>query len=145
MGDPSAFGRNYFSRPSAPEQTTEDEEAERAQVLADAQQLKQLAVDYQHPEIKVSTTDPSAFGRNYFTRPSAPEQTTEEEEAAYEEVMQDVKELKKLAEDYLHPERPVEVDPSAFGRSYFSRSSAVDQTTEEEEVERAQILADAQL
>jgi len=142
--DPTAFGRNYFSRPSAPEQTTEEEEVERAQALADAQQLKQLAVDYLHPEIKVTATDPSTLGRNYFSRPSAPEQTTEEEEAAFAEVMQDVKELKKLAEDYLHPERPVEVDPSALGRNYFSRPSAPEQTTEEEEAERAQVLADAQ-
>merc|ERR1712154_218199 len=49
------------------------------QVLADAAALKQLAVDYAHPEIGVVTTDPTATARCYFNRPSAPEQESTEE------------------------------------------------------------------
>jgi len=34
--------------------------------MADVANLKKLAVDYAHPENGVKTTDPAAFGRNYF-------------------------------------------------------------------------------
>ena len=69
--DGAAFGRNYFSRPSAIDQESIEEAEERAQVLADAAALKKLATDYAHPEIGVTTVDGAAFGRNYFSRPSA--------------------------------------------------------------------------
>jgi hypothetical protein len=75
--DPVSFGRNYFTSPSAAiKQESVEEADERAQVLADAAALKKLAVYYAHPEIGVVTTDPTVFGRNYFTRPSVPLQET---------------------------------------------------------------------
>ena len=41
-------------------------------VLDEAAALKKLAIDYMHPEIGVTATDATAFGRNYFNRASAP-------------------------------------------------------------------------
>jgi hypothetical protein len=69
--DSTACARDYFSRPSAPEADTLEEASERAHVLAEASSLMKLAVDYQHPELSLKATDPTVFGRNYFTRPSA--------------------------------------------------------------------------
>jgi len=34
--------------------------------------MKKLAVDYMHPEVGVRTSDPTAYGRNFYNRPSAP-------------------------------------------------------------------------
>jgi hypothetical protein len=69
--DSTLFGRNYFNRPSAPEA---DEDAnERALVLAEAAALKKAATSYMHPEVGVTSTDGTAFGRNYFNRFSAPQ------------------------------------------------------------------------
>jgi hypothetical protein len=85
-------------------------------------QLKQLAVDYLHPEKSVVTSDPFAMGRNFFTRPSAEEYEEDPEECSH--VLADAAALKKLAVDYLHPEKPVETDAFARGRNYFSRLSA---------------------
>jgi len=65
--DPTTLMRNYFSRLSAVEEECKADAEERAQILADAATLKRLAVDYAHPEYSVSTTDATAFGRNYFT------------------------------------------------------------------------------
>ena len=42
--------------------------------------MKKLAVDYMHPEIGVTSDDGAAFGRNYFTRASAPEMEMEDVE-----------------------------------------------------------------
>ena len=53
---------------------------ERAEILAEAAALKKSAVDYMHPEVGVSTTDATLFGRNYFNLPSAPE-TDEDDDA----------------------------------------------------------------
>merc|ERR1739838_974544 len=95
--NPSVFGRNYFSRSSAPEQEDDEDAEECAASLADAIALKKLAVDYAHPEDPVVTSDPSVFGRNYFCRPSASQ----------------------------HLEKPVKSsDPAAFGRNYFCRPLA---------------------
>ena len=142
--DPFACGRNYFSRPSAPQQEDEEDAEERARILADCQALKQKAVDYMHPELPVVTTDPFACGRNYFTRYSAPEQEDHVNEEEHERILEDLKQLKKLAVDYLHPELPVvTTDPFACGRNYFTRYSAPDQEDSEEAEERARILADA--
>jgi predicted Rdx family selenoprotein len=141
--DPYAMGRNYFSRASALDQEFIDEEQERTQILADARHLKQLAVDYLHPEKPVVTSDVFAFGRNYFSRPSADECESEDDMDERDGIMEDMKQLKKLAQDYLQPERPMEVDPLASCRNYFSRASALDQESIEEEEERAQIFADA--
>eukprot|EP00580_Thalassiosira_gravida_P012518 CAMPEP_0201652226 /NCGR_PEP_ID=MMETSP0493-20130528/44368_1 /ASSEMBLY_ACC=CAM_ASM_000838 /TAXON_ID=420259 /ORGANISM="Thalassiosira gravida, Strain GMp14c1" /LENGTH=364 /DNA_ID=CAMNT_0048128739 /DNA_START=34 /DNA_END=1128 /DNA_ORIENTATION=- len=132
----ACFGRNYFGRPSAAE-TEEDEFAdERAEILEEAAALKKLAADYMHPEVGVITTDATVFGRNYFSRPSAPEvEDMEEAEAAA---------LKKLAADYMHPEVGViSTDGAAFGRNYFSRPSAPEVEDVEEAEERALVLAEA--
>jgi xylose isomerase len=142
--DATRFGRNYFSRPSAPE--TEDVEVadERARVLAEASALKKLAIDYMHPEIGVTSANPTVFGRNYFNRPSAPE--IEEDEYADEraEILAECAALKKLAVDYLHPEVGVtSTDGECFGRNYFNRPSAPETEDVEDADERARILAEA--
>ena len=141
--DPTLFGRNYFHRPSA--QPTEDiiTQEERNRVFADAQKLRRLATDYLHPEIPVIATDATVFGRNYFNRPSAVEQTMVEEDTEAAKIKQDLLLLKRLAVDYKHPEIPVVTsDPTACGRNYFDRASAVEPTTFEEDVERNRILVE---
>jgi hypothetical protein len=140
--DPLAPCRNYFSRASAPDQESIEEEGERAQILADARQLKELAVDYLHPEKPVVTSDAYAFGRNYFTSPSA--EAAEDEEAEERElILEEMQQLKQLAVDYLHPERPVVTsDPYAMGRNYFSRPSTEQYEDEDEMDKRDRILED---
>jgi hypothetical protein len=131
-----AFGcaRNYFDRPSAEPTCSPEEAEEQARILADAKQLKQLAVDYMHPEKPVKTTHPCACGRNYFTRPSAVEYEDEEAAQDRELVLEDMKHLKQLAVDYLHPEKPVVTsDPFACGRNFFSRPSAEEYEAKDEE------------
>jgi hypothetical protein len=123
--DAFATGRNYFTRASAPDQESWEEAEERAEIIADAQALKKLAVDYLHPELPVVTTDPFASGRNYFSRPSAEEYEDEDGMEERDAIMEDMKQLKKLAIDYLHPELPVvTTDAFATGRNYFARPSA---------------------
>eukprot|EP00984_Skeletonema_dohrnii_P032555 scaffold26904_cov74-Skeletonema_dohrnii-CCMP3373.AAC.1 len=142
--DGAAFGRNYFNRASAPEVEDDEFADERAEVLAEAAALKQLAVDYMHPEVGVTSTDGAAFGRNYFTRASAPD--VEDIELADEraEVLAEAAALKKLAVDYFHPEVGVtSVDGAAFGRNYFNRASAPDTEDDEFADERAEVLAEA--
>ena len=36
--------------------------------MADAAALKKSAVDYMHPEVGVTTTDSTVFGRNFFNQ-----------------------------------------------------------------------------
>eukprot|EP00525_Craspedostauros_australis_P006731 CAMPEP_0198135488 /NCGR_PEP_ID=MMETSP1442-20131203/60615_1 /TAXON_ID= /ORGANISM="Craspedostauros australis, Strain CCMP3328" /LENGTH=566 /DNA_ID=CAMNT_0043796661 /DNA_START=142 /DNA_END=1841 /DNA_ORIENTATION=- len=141
--DPLACGRNYFDRPSAPQQELDEEAEERAQVLADAAALKQLAVDYMHPELPVKTSDPFACGRNYFSRPAADEFEDEDDMDERDDIVADAMKLKELAIDYMHPEKPVAVDPLASCRNYFDRASAEPQESKEEADERARILEDA--
>jgi hypothetical protein len=142
--DPTVFGRNYFTRPSAPEQEDIEDEEEHEEILAEMAALKKLAVDYLHPEMPVVTTDPTVFGRNYFTRPSAPEQEDPEDADARAQVMAETMAFKKLAVDYLHPEMSVTTtDPTVFGRNYFTRPSAPEQEDLENDEELVQILADA--
>merc|ERR1719396_291190 len=142
--DGSAFGRNWFSRPSATEAEGAEEADERAQVLAEAAALKQSAADYLHPEVGVTSAAGACFGRNYFTRYSAPE--TEEDDFSDDderaEVLAEAAALKNLAADYMHPEAGVATaDGSAFGRNWFSRPSAIEEEGAEEADERAQVLA----
>jgi hypothetical protein len=145
--DGTACGRNYFSRPSAPEQ--EEDAEERSAILQEMKQLKQLAVDYMHPELPVTTTDGTACGRNYFSRASAEEYEEEDMADEREDIMEDLAQLKQLAVDYMHPELPVVTsDPTACGRNYFSRPSAKgndEEQDEEYELERAQALEDARV
>jgi len=142
--DPAVFGRNYFSRPSAPQQEDEKDAEERAAVLAEASGLGKLAKDYAHPEVGVSRTDPAAFGRNYFSRPSAPQQEDEKDAEERAAVLAEASGLGKLAKDYAHPEVGVSrTDPAAFGRNYFSRPSAPQQEDETDAEECAAVLAEA--
>merc|ERR1712085_225065 len=113
--DPSVYGRNYFNRVSAPEFEDEDVE-EQGQVLADARALKKAAVDYAHPEFEVVTSDPSVYGRNYFSCFSAPEVEDTEEKAI---ILAEATALKKAAVGYAHPEVGVVTsDPSVYGHNY---------------------------
>ena len=139
--DPAVFGRNYFTRYSAPETEEFEVAEERARVLAEAGALKKSAVDYSHPEVGVTSTDGACFGRDYFTRYSAPE--TEDDEFAVEraEIMEETAALKKLAADYFHPEVGVKAaDATLFGRNYFSRYSAPETEDDEFADERAEII-----
>jgi hypothetical protein len=133
--DVTACGRNYFSRPSAPEY--EEDSEEREQVLADAKAMKEVAGWYANPEQPVKS-DGFATARNYFSRPSAPEQEDDDEDERIQAIAE-AKELKEVASWYLQPEKPITVDPTAFGRNYFTRAS-VEQATEENEEERVMTL-----
>jgi len=118
ISDPSVYGRNYFNRLSAPEFEVEDIE-EQAQVLVDARALKKAAVDYAHPEFEVITSDPSVYGRNYFSCFSAPEVEDIEEKAI---ILAEATALKKAAVGYAHPEVGVVTsDPSVYGHNYYNR------------------------
>jgi len=70
--DPNASGRNYFIRGSAPEQESVEDAIERAKILEEAALLKKFAKFHLHPELPVVSSDPNAFGRNYFCRSTAP-------------------------------------------------------------------------
>jgi len=142
--DGSAFGRNWFNRPSAAEAESDEDADERALVLAEAAALKQSAVDYLCPEVGITSAAGACFSRNYFTRYSAPE--TEEDDFADEraEVLAESAALKNLAADYMHPEAGVTTaDGSAFGRNWFNRPSAAEAEIDEEADERALVLAEA--
>eukprot|EP01083_Nonionella_stella_P304160 1055703_1 len=142
--DPTATARCYFDRASAPVQESLEETEYRRQVLEDAAALKQLAVDYAHPEIGVVNTDATATARCYFDRASAPEQESLEEVEYRQQVLADAAALKKLAIDYAHPELGVVTsDPAATARCYFDRASAPVQESLEEVEYRRQVLADA--
>jgi hypothetical protein len=108
--DGFATARNYFSRPSGPEYT--DDQEERDQVLQEAHELKEVAGWYLNPEQKVKS-DAFVSARNYFTRPSAPEQVAEDNEER-QQILAEAKELKEIASWYLEPEKPLSVDPDSF-------------------------------
>jgi hypothetical protein len=91
--DGECFGRNYFNRASAPKFYGADESNERAQILADALALKKSAVAYSHPEIGVSFTDGACFGRNYFTRYSAPSVEVQEKASPEQDIAGDLSRL----------------------------------------------------
>merc|ERR1712194_592166 len=133
--DSTVFGRNYFT---ATHNIDEDEE-ERAQILAEATMFKKLASNYLHPEAKVDDTDDNAFGRNYFNRPDAPAVISIEEAEERAQILADAALLKKETVSYAHPEASITVDSTAFGRTYFTATSDMD----EDEEERVHILAEA--
>ena len=142
--DPTACARCYFDRPSAPEQEDKEEAEYRQQVLEDAAALKKLAVDYAHPEIGVTASDPTATACCYFDRASAPEYENEDEAEYRSQVLADAVALKKLAIDYAHPEIGIVTsDPTATACCYFDRPSATPQESLEEAEYRRQVLADA--
>ena len=104
--DGTVTARCYFDRPSAPQR--EEDSEERGRILKDMKQLKELAVDYFHPELPVKSTDGCACGRNYFDRPSAPARVSLEEPEWSDMELTDAYHLKEIASDYLQPEKPVE-------------------------------------
>lgn len=122
--DGTASARCYFDRFSAPERVSPEESDERAQVMEDLAALKQLALDYMHPESPLRV-DGTASARCYYDRPSAPERLSSDEAEELTRVMEDIVSLKKMAIAYMHPEIGVVTeDPAAFGRNYFSRKAA---------------------
>merc|ERR1712161_89155 len=138
MGMNSAScGRNYFTRASAPKHIMEEE---RELVLAESAELKKVADWYLHPEKKI-VVDPTAFGRNFFTRPSVQEEEGVDMEEERKLVLAEAAELKKVAGWYLHPEKKVAVDSTASGRNFFTRSSAQEDDCMDDE--RECILAEA--
>mmetsp|Transcript_18699 Transcript_18699/g.21614 ORF Transcript_18699/g.21614 Transcript_18699/m.21614 type:complete len:187 (-) Transcript_18699:19-579(-) len=73
------------------------------------------------------------------------EEDVEDDEELMErlQILEDARQLKQLAVAFLHPERPVEVDPTASARCFFNRASAPEQETSEEANYREMVLADA--
>jgi hypothetical protein len=144
--DGTALARCYFDRYSADQQTSMEMEQEREMALQDAVALKKLAVDYLEPERPVQVTDPTIWARSYFDRyysQSDPIADAADEEAEYQKIIKDMKQLKATATWYLHPEKPVECDGFAMGRDYFSRPSAEKYEDDaEEDIERERILKD---
>jgi hypothetical protein len=140
--DPTLFGRNYFLRASSPPQESIEETEERMQIISDAAALKKYAQDYMHPETPVRTSDYTALGRCYFSRPSGTPYETEEEADVRAQVLADAKAFKKLAVDFMHPELGVTTDPAACGRSFFSRYSAPEYESLEDAEARAQVMED---
>merc|ERR1740130_782695 len=139
----------------------QDMEDERNAIMEDLKQLKTTADWYLHPEKPIVLSDATAFGRIYFTRPSAPTaydneddymttlsrvrdgldvQDMEDERNA---IMEELKQLKTTADWYLHPEKPIVCDATACGRNYFTRLSAPEYDDDEEdgmEEERQRVL-----
>merc|ERR1711957_1050321 len=93
--DPSTCGRNYFSRRSSVAQEDVDHSEERAQILADAVALKKLALDYAHPELGVVSTNPTTYGRNYFSRPTSVAQEDVDDVGERAQILADAVALKK--------------------------------------------------
>ena len=135
--DPVASARCFFS-------PADEDEAERAEALAECAALKQLAVDYAHPESKVTTDGNTA--RCFFERASKEVSYLEEikgtiddqisDDEMCRQILADAAALKKLAIDYAHPELSVMTNGN-MSRCYFYRSSAVRSAEElaaEEEV-----------
>jgi hypothetical protein len=139
--DPTAFGRNYFSRFSAPDQISRDDAEERALIFMEVELLKRHAEFHLHPEKPVESTDAMACGRNYFTRASAAEYLDADDEKEREQILAESALLKLFATFHLHPEMPVLVsDSMACARNFFSRASAAQQVSFEDAQERAAIL-----
>jgi len=142
--DGAAFGRNYFNRPSAPETEDMEDAEERVLVLAEAAALQKSAVDFMHPEVGVSASDATLFGRNYFNRLSAPDMEDAEDADERVLVLAEAAALKKSAVDYMHPEVGITfTDGAAFGRNYFNRVSAPDIEQDEFAKERVRVFAEA--
>merc|ERR1712176_1644753 len=140
--DSTTFGRNYFSRPSAPEQEYEEDIEERELILAEVNELKMVADWYRNPEKEV-TVYATACGRNYFTRPSAPVDDEVDAEER-EQILADASELLNVAKWYMHPEKPVTVYATACGRNFFSRPAAEEEDEDDVDMdERLRILEDA--
>jgi len=138
--DSTAFGRNYFAATSC----ADEDEEERAQILAEVAMFKKLSIDYLHPEAKVENTDVTLFGRNYFSRPDAAEVISNDEAEERDQILVEAALLKSTAIGYSQPDKAIEyVDPTLFGRNYFTCVSSADYIPSEDYEERAQILSEA--
>lgn len=140
--DATTFGRNYFTRFSAPKEESYDEVMQRTQIIDDMNMLKQFAKHYLHPELPVETSDATVFGRNYFLRHSAPEQESMEEYKIRQQVLEDTNAFHQLAVEYLHPELPVVIYATATGRNYFTRGSGPEYDSLEDAQIRSQVMDD---
>lgn len=141
--DPCTCGQNYFDCYSTADMEKMEEADDLARAMQELQMLKQLAVEYAHPELSVFTTDKTACGCLYFSRACAPHYETQEEAEERACILQDVQTLSKLAVDNAHPELPVVTTESmCCGRNYFGRYSAVDQMSGEEADESARCMVD---
>merc|ERR1712157_661735 len=118
---------------------SEVDEKERERILGEATMLKELATNYQHPEVKVDSSDATLFGRNYFNRYDGSEVVEEVDAEERVQILADAAALKKEAVYYNSPEAPVHVDPTAFGRNFFM----ADSDSEVDEKERELILGEA--
>jgi hypothetical protein len=125
--DATVFGHNYFNRYSALKRMSLLMTDERAEILADALALKKAAADYMHPEVGVTSADGACFGRNCFSRYSAPKVEDVEGTNGRAQILADALAIKKSAVNYMHPEVGVSVsDATVFGRNDFNRHSALD-------------------
>ena len=57
-------------------------------------------------------------------------------------ILQETRQLRVLAEFFLHPEKPVRTEPTTFARCYFERNNATQPLSQEESEEAAKILAE---
>jgi len=117
--DPTTFARNYYSL-LAPVEDDLEEEGER--VLAEAVELKKVAGWYLHPEKPVASSSINCAS-NYFKRAQVTEKDDDDLEER-ERVLEEVAELKKIAIDYFHPEKPVVPSSVNCSRNYFNRAFA---------------------
>jgi len=85
--------------------------------------LKQLAVDYMHPEVPVTTNGVSS--NNFFRRVNAPDEVDQEARA---EILADAAALKQLAVDYMHPEVPVTTN-GVPSKNFFDDSECTNDST----------------
>ena len=139
-----SYGRCYFSRYSAIEQESVEESEERAVILDDAIKLRQAARQYLYPEEGVVTSYAPSYGRCYFSRYSAIKQESVEKSDERAAILDDAMKLRQTARQYLYPEEGVVTSYApSYGRSYFSRYSAIEQESVEKSDERAAILDDA--
>jgi hypothetical protein len=77
------------------------------------------------PEESIECNDATACGRNYFSRVSAPEYLNPDDVDERDQILHEALMLRKYADFYLHPEKPVErVNSCASGRNYFNRYTA---------------------
>lgn len=70
----------------------------------------------------------------------------EEEDEAWLErlrILEDARQLKKVAAFFLHPEKPVKTESTASARCFFERASAPERTSAEEEAEYIQVQKEA--
>ena len=142
--DEISKARCYFDRFSAPQQQSFEDTVYIENTLEDALNLKQLAINYMHPEIGIASSNPLTCARCNFSRYSAIEQESVEESEERAVILDDVIKLRQAARQYLYPEEGVVISYApSYGRCYFSRYSAIEQESVEESEERAAILDDA--